>query len=464
MYSQRAEALQLAYTNSSDYKKGIVQFATIDNRHQFKEIGGCYAEDLIPYVERLLHNNKYRNINLYFTNNLFKSFKGRVENLYSYNSLVIDIDCHSTGISISQTYTMAHSLASALCKELPNGFPMMNLIHYTGRGLHLWWCFDQVSTDLKIPYRITQVRFIELLKIFLSEHSEFSDLKVDETSKKETGYYRLFDTFNTEAEKTSLVVVQNDTPYKLQNLIDAVKTESPYINNSANSSADSSCQKKSNWNSFIIQNRKRMNLIEDLIKDRNAPVGSETRNNYLYVYYNAARGIYSSDMAQKKTENVNLLFHEPLRSLNYIFKEIDARYEKNDPYFFKNSTLIEWFSITEDEQEKYNFHEALKGSLNDLVHNRTRDAERKARREFKECRIISLYLEGMTQAEVAIESGYSIATVKRLLKKKNINRKEERIKKIQFLKAEGYIQTKVAAILEIGIATVKRYWNYAPLS
>jgi len=459
MYSQRTEALQLAYSGYGEYK-GVIYFATKDKKEIFVELTGCYIDKVEENLGFLL--SKRCKCDLYITNNAFKNLKGRKDNLFSYNSIVIDIDCHSAEVSPSQAYTITHSFAMALCKDLGE-CPMMNLIHYTGRGLQLWWCFEQVSNKLRFPYRITLIKFIERLKNFLEKHPEYSDLEVDPTSKKETGYFRAFDTYNTSAGKESLVVVQNPTPYKLQNLIDAVKdVRTEYI--SDGEEAHKNTTEKPSWTKFSIQNRKRMLLIESLIKDRAAPKGKESRNNFIYVYYNCSKGIYSTEMAQQKAKRLNEMFKEPLPSLDYIFKEIDTLYNKSNPYRFKNSTLIEWFDITPEEQDKYNFKPAKlhSGGFKGLIQNRSRDEESKARRKFKEDRIISLYSSGLTQAEVAEESGYSISTVKRLLKKKNISRKEERIRMIQCLKEDGYMQVKVAEILEISVRTVKTYWNYIP--
>lgn len=453
MYS---EALNLAYSWHEKYK-GIVYVATMndsdkDNK-EFREYS-CYIDELPNMLDRLNikeKSNKYLKIHAYITNNTFKSFKGRTDNLLSYNNFVIDIDLHKN-YSTTYSYTVLHNLVTVLKHELKA--PIWNITHYTGRGLQLWWCFEQVSNKLVFPYRITLTRIIEEISSILSKHEEFNCINVDSTTTKENGYFRLFNTYNAHAEKDTLAIIEKENRYTLQELIDSVNENLEFEKSNISVKTE-----VANWNLFYLQNRKRMTLIENLIVDRNKCVGEETRNNYLYVYYNCARGVYSSEMAQQKTKNLNNKFKEPLKNLKYIFDYIDKRYTDNNILKFKNSTLISFFHIIEEEQSKYNFRPANKYDYTQRKQNATRDELRKQKRDEKNDRVVNLYLSGLTQKEVAIESGYCVDTVNRILKKNNINKKQERIKQIQLLKSDNNTQKEVASLLEISIATVKRYWN-----
>lgn len=447
----QSTALSLAYSGYEKYK-GVVYVMLMDKKTDWYKEYRCYIDKLPEMLEEWQVNNKPW-LDVYITNNTFKSFKGRENNLFSYNSFVVDVDCHDETISITNNYTIMHNLARVLNEELTERIPIASIMHYTGRGLHLWWSFEQVSSELCFPYRITLARLIEEVKYVISKHDEFSCVKVDGTSLKETGYYRLFDTYNPKAAKKSLSVIQNEHIYKLQDLIDAVNQAPKIVYTYSNTGSKE--KHVLTWDKFSIQNRRRMQLIESLVVDRNAPSGSETRNNYLYVYYSCARGIYGIEMAQKKAKQLNTMFKEPIKKLDYIFKHIDGRYEEGNPYYFKNTTLIALFNMTYAEQEKYDFWPAKEKDYR----NKTRNAERKTKREFRDERIITLYLEGMTQEEVAEDVGCCRDTVRRLLKEKGINRKQANIRRVQVLKAEGKKQIEVAELLEIPYRTVQRYWN-----
>lgn len=468
----RSDSLKVAYSGNDEYR-GIVYIATLSDKNGENDWveHSCYIDELLDKLDKLridIISSSKNKKNVYITNNTFKTFRGRTENdnegekagLFSYNNIVIDIDCHDKNISSSQNYTIMHSLSLILEEELKDKIPMFNIIHFTGRGIQLWWCFEQVSTKLKFFYRTAMYGLVEEINriLNLDKCSEFSCVHIDGTTTKENGYFRLFDTYNTHASKYSMSVIKNENIYKLQELFDSV---SDNLDFSKKIKINNENKEVPVWTQFNIQNRKRMNLIESLVRDRTKSVGS--RDNYLFIYYNCARGIYGSDLAQKKANYLNDSFDTPLskNEVSNIFKEVDARYKSENPYFFKNSTIIEWFNITEEEQEKYNFKPAGLGDFNgsERIQNRTRDEERRIRREIKEYRIINLYVSGMTQEEVSKELGCSRPTVSKLLKKHNISRKQENIRNIQLLKADGCIQTEVSNLLGLGIATVKRYWN-----
>lgn len=464
----REEALSLAYSVNTKYR-GIVYVATMDDsdksNKQFKEYS-CYIDEIPELLDRLninvLSTNKFK-IHYYITNNTFKTFKGRVDNLFSYNNYVIDIDCHNKNLSTTYKYTLLHNFVSVLKDELKEKFPLWNITHYTGQGLQLWWCFEQVSSKLAWPYRITQERLVTEISNIIKSHSEFNELNVDPGTMKENGYFRIPDTYNSHAEKETLAIIENNKRYQLQELIDAsnANLEIPVYHNNT---------KMTNWDFMLIQNKKRMTIFEQILNDRynengklNLSVNTSYGDGYfLLLYYNCAKCVYSLDLARKKTEKLNELIKSSKEDLKNIFNFIDVSYEKNKILKFKNATIIDFLSMTEHEQKKYEFY-AFKGKWDWTLckPNRSRDELRKQKRLEKETRIITLYTSGLTQEQVAIETGYCKKTVNNILKKHNINRKEERIRQIQLLKSENVKQKDVAVILDISVRTVKSYWNVA---
>lgn len=459
--------MEVAYRPDEVYR-GIVYVAVSSGDNDDWKEYSCYIDELPDMLERLhvddISNEKNRK-NIYITHNSFKTFRGRADNddikakagLFSYNNFVIDIDCHDKSISISQNYTLMHNLIPILSTELSKVIPCWSIAHYTGRGLQLWWCFEQVSRELHGPYRITLCRMIEEIDRILQmdKYSDYKCVHVDKTSKKENGFFRLFDTYNSEASKYSMAIIQNDKIYKIQEIIDAVNNNLSFSNNVSlgNEKID-----VPEWTQFTIQNKKRMNLLESLVDGRVSMIGY--RELCLFIYYNCARGVYNTDLAQEKVKNLNNSFDVPLSDseVKSVFTGIDKRYKDNNPYRYTNASIIELFDITEAEQDRYKFKPAGVGDFTGRVQNSTRDEQRKIKKENRDFRIISLYASGMTQVNVSKEIGCSRPTVSSVLKKNNINRTQENIRQIQLLKADGLTQVEVSEVLKIGYRTVQRYW------
>lgn len=463
-----SEALKLSYSDTDTYR-GIVYVMTLDKKTNKTKEYACWADEL---ESKLIQWGVYKmsSLHIYISKNEFMTFKGRKDNLFSLHNMVMDID-YKDPAATTFKYTVMHSLSLTIIREFKErNMPLPNLIHFTGNGIQLGWSFEQASSKLLWPYKIMLCNYATILKdIIVKEvenYPELSHVKVDDVANNNViGYRRLFNTYNPEAEKMGSVVIQRSERYQIQELLDAVKQEGKLkfpkeLKVTNNKSHKTSTVHVSEWNSFYIQNRKRMVLIENLIVDRNAPEGAETRNNYLFIYYVAVRGIYNQEMTQHKAKQLNNKFKKSLKSLDYIFREIDKRYEENEMYWFTNQFIITWFNMTETEQERYNFKPSMLGDFAKYI--KEREEERKQKRAEKEKRdtnIISLYLSGSTQKEIAKELGCHENTVRNVLNRNKINRKDETIKQIQLLKAEGMTQAKVAESLDLCLRTVKSYWN-----
>jgi DNA-binding CsgD family transcriptional regulator len=351
-------------------------------------------------------------------------------------------------------------------KKEQNKVPIWNITHYTGRGVQLWWCFEQVASALRGPYRHTQQGIGEKIDAVLKSHKEFSQLSIDPTTYKETGYFRMFETYNSHAEAYTEVEIEHEKRYKLQDLIDALQGDLVIPHSKKQSDVKS-------WTFMSVMNARRMKLIEDVLKDR-TDINSGKKFQYsenfsnqmnwgLLIYYNCARYSLSQEKSKSKTEKLIKYFDcVEDEELDAIYKFVDGFYDSKKILKFRNETIIQYLDLDEDEQNKYDFH-AFTGEWDwaKCKPNRTRDEQRKQRKEEKYARICSLYALGYTQAQVAAEMGCNINTVNSILKKCGINRKTERILLISQLKAEHLRQKEVAEQLNISVRTVQRYWEAA---
>lgn len=467
------QALDLAYKCHKKYT-GSVYIGIHD------KVNDKFTEQVIP-IEKLSDAlQQLRKLvgkkDVYISKNAFKSFftYGRsYDNLFSLNNIVVDLDFHKAPVDLRDS--MIIKTVSILDTELFTFFPVASMIHYTGRGLHLWWCFDSVSHNMRLPYEIVVERLLGKIDDILSSHTELIGLEVDSGMTTNTcGYARVPCSYNSEAGKNSIIEFRKEVPYTLQTLIDAsnsyldfVWCDSCVVSESDNSSVKAVKNKKK-WASFTYQYIRRMELVENLVSHRTSFIGN--RHYGCFIYYNCARGVYSKEEARKLTSDLNKKFDEQLdvRELNSIFKSVDTRFVGggttkegcSGPFWLKNSYIIDHLHITKEEQEQFNFQPKLKGDISDMKPNRTRDLENQIKRKTRDENIIGLYVSSdLTQKEVAEIYGCSVPTVNSILKKNGVNRKEIRIELIQLMKSEGIKQTEVAKWLNICLRTVKTYWN-----
>lgn len=280
--------------------------------------------------------------------------------------------------------------------------------------------------------------------------SPFNDLdllSVDTgASKKVVGYFRLFDTYNTEAKCNTHTEIEYNQKYTLQYLIDnTIQIDEMY------EEEETKKIYKVNHSNKRLQNMclQRIKLIQNLIDHRNAPIKAETRDLYIFIYYNCCIPLYGQEKAKIECEKLNKQFKEPLKSLNYIFKYVDGN--KAGVLKFKNKTIIEWLNITEKEQDIFNFGINAK--------ERAKINTRKKRKQRNQ-KILKLFKQNRTLEEIAKIVRCCVATVKKVL---NINKNPKlrgKLLKKEILKLKGTMkQREVAKKLNIHISTVKKYWN-----
>lgn len=467
----RETTLELAYGGDKGYRSVVYVGRKNDKLEEMKNYS-CYIDSIPELLDRLQVNVLSTNeveLHFYITKNSFKTFRdGRIkENFFAYKNIVIDIDFHSKQYSTTYKYTELHNLAGVLEKHFKElDLPMWNITHYTGNGIQLWWCLEQASYKMEWMYDLVQRRFTEEIEKVLGSSERFKEIEVDPCSKSKVGYMRLFNTYNPHAETETRAFIESSTRYELTDLHKAVTAgyEFKKVSKPGRQSSEGTA-----WDFMMIQDKRRIFLIEKYMKDRTAEGKTiEIKENRsldlnfgLLIYYNAARYVYSKEEAVSKTESLNNKYiHLEQERLRNLFSYVDGEYKAGTGLKFTNRTVISCLGLTKDEEDKYNFH-AFTGEWDwqKCKPHKTRDELRKQAREEKELRVITLYNSGLTQEQVAKEIGCTSKTVRSILSKYKINRKTEHIRQIRLLKAEKYKQKEVAETLGIGIATVKRYWN-----
>ena len=155
-------------------------------------------------------------------------------------------------------------------------------------------------------------------------------------------------------------------------------------------------------NSYSALHYKRIRIIEELAKKEDT---TGKRDMMLFLAFNSARQLYSIEQAQKVCININNSFDEPLKDLEYIFKQKKV-------YNIKNSTFFERLGVSEEELVNIGAYELSKPNI-------TRDTERQQRKVEKQKTkdlAIKLLKSGLTHKEIVEQTGLSLSTIARLSK------------------------------------------------
>ena len=419
------EALKLAF-GESDYNSVVC----IGRHKQGQDRIITYA--YIPSSKIDINKiNIKTDSDFYITANTLTRKDRKTENLFSLKNIVIDIDCHNSELDDYDRNELLEDFLFRIKRDLE--LPPFNIIHFTGRGLQLWYCLEEIAGVWSFLYKDTVEKIIDTLETLKEEYPDFEQLNIDGISKNLVGFFRLFETYNTKTGRKSIVEIQNYVKYDLSELHQSI----PRIRkNTQNIDLQTNIQ-----HDYIALNHKRIDFIKWLIAYRNAPVGSETRDKLLLLFYNACVQVMSREMAQAYTLKLNKEFKIPLERTENIFTYIDQKGFLN----FKNDTFCMFLELNENERHKYM---EQKGS------HYTRDKMRKLAKEERNRRILQLKKEGKTNIEIAQILHIARNTVSTFLNK-NTPKIDKKAKIIEY-REKGLKVDEICKILGISKQT---YYN-----
>ena len=419
------EALQLAF-GESDYNSVIC----IGKHKQGQD--GIITHAYIPSSKIDINKiNIKTDSDFYITANTLTRKDRKTENLFSLKNIVIDIDCHNSELDDYDRNELLEDFLFRIKRDLE--LPQFNIVHFTGRGLQLWYCLEEIAGVWSFLYKDTVEKIIDTLETLKEEYPDFEQLNIDGISKNLVGFFRLFETYNTKTGRKSIVEIQNYVKYDLSELNQSIPRVKKFAQNT---SLQANIQ-----NDYIALNHKRIDFIKWLIAYRNAPVGSETRDKLLLLFYNACVQVMSREMAQAYTLKLNKEFKIPLERTENIFTYIDQKGFLN----FKNDTFCMFLELNENERHKYM---EQKGS------HYTRDKMRKLAKEERNRRILQLKKEGKTNIEIAQILHIARNTVSTFLNK-NTPKIDKKAKIIEY-REKGLKVDEICKILAISKQT---YYN-----
>ncbi|MDD6484041.1 MAG: helix-turn-helix domain containing protein [Clostridiales bacterium] len=395
--------------------------------NDLKTVFWCRASEL---ADRLTDIKIYPCNDYYITPNSFKKLEHRTNELFSYNNLVIDVDCHNKDISSETIAALADDFEYFIanyCDEYNIAMP--NLCVKTGRGLQLWWSINPIYEKGRRKVIRLLVNWLQSgLKRIIEENKKFEVFTVDRAANNNVGgYKRLPMSWNTKAKRIVTYSVLNLNKYDFDDLCSYVFSERTETDNKKlyrfSCAANIDITRSS---SRLFE--KRMQQLYDFAKIRNYELYG-LRNNFFLIMYSTLRIKYSHQKSRKIVKEFNDRLSTPMTDAD-LRSTLSTVSKRSEVYKFRNSTIIEMLGITNREKEELNMSSVEE-------QNRIRKMER--------VELMKKYLsKGLPVKKVAEKVGVSYRTVTRFTAKhpeyKKGNILESRVKEL-----DGNMSTKEKA-------------------
>lgn len=392
---------------------GWVQFATLTKDKKMVSLGYADFTNIREKAENLKINKSQ---DYYIMINTVKQFTSRnTENLFSLNNICIDFDIHSK-LPNCEKELLLDEFCWRLNRDLVSTgeLPPFNAIHFTGRGVQIYWHLESAASSLLYLYQRAIDYFSIIIREFLKEYPSLErHIEIDiNASKNPIGLFRMFDTHNTKARMPTVTEIYHDKALNLNEVVKRLEQESDpvkaYLKRKATikkryqkQGLNNDILKEEKTGGFSALHYKRIKVIEQLINDDNDRIGK--RDMMLFLAFNSARQIYPINAAKKICRKINNSFSEPLKNIDYIFKQEKV-------YQIKNETFFEKLGVTEEELINTGRYEMSRPNI-------TRDLERNIRKQeqlMKKDMAKKLLLSGCKQKEVAERTHLSLSTVARI--------------------------------------------------
>lgn len=366
----------------------------------------------------------------------------RVVNLASVGLLFIDVDCYKVGMSPEQ----AENLLLLRCEE--DGFPLPSLIVRSGRGLQVKWLLKSPLPRFALPRWNACQR--ELVNRFL-------DLGADPAAKDASRVLRLVDTVNTKSNSVVTVswanptgtgeVEAHDFEYLCEFVLPLSRDQLAALREERQQARrqlkviDGNPKARGGFSGRELA----WNRMEDLrtlyrlrqghIQGLSMPLmfwslnfllmSGATNSRQMWFEAEALCREFNFGEFRRKSE-LSTLYHKAKE--HEAGKTITYNGKVHGPlYRIRNSTLIDLFQITDDEQKKL---KTIIGEAEYKERDRLRDEKRRraagavtreqylssvgAEVEQKRATARLLRAQGKTWAEVAVEVGYKDANSARV--------------------------------------------------
>ena len=392
---------------------GWVQFATLTKDKKMVSLGYADFTNIREKAENLKINKSQ---DYYIMINTVKQFTTRkTENLFSLNNVCIDFDIHSK-LPSHEKELLLDEFCWRLNRDLVSTgeLPPFNAIHFTGRGCQIYWHLESTAGSLIYLYQRAIDYFAVIIREFLKEYPTLErHIEIDiNASKNPIGLFRMFDTYNTKAKMATVTEVFHDKALNLNNIVKQLEQENETVKaylkrketikrRYQKQELNNDILKEEKTGGFSALLYKRIKIIEQMVKDNPDRTGKRTE--MCFLLFNAARQIYPISVAKSICKKVNKSFSEPLKDIEFIFKQETV-------YNMKNSTFFQKLGVTEEDLVKAGKYEMSRPNI-------TRDLARQVRKKEQDMKkdiAKKLLKSGYKQKEVAERTHLSLSTIARI--------------------------------------------------
>ena len=372
----------------------------------------CYGSPL-EVLEKVKHDKATdRAQDYYITANTMSAGTRDKESLFGLHNIVIDIDNH-TGADPADIKRQYDTITAYYrFKNMDaSGDYIPNTIVYTGRGVQLWFCIEQISYKRLDIYETITGELIDQVGRLLTDHPDtLEGLTLDAgASRNAAGLFRAPWSYNRKAKTRAEFIILHDDYIEpmeaAREIREKLKSTGKVINyRTAATRAN-------------IHALKRQRSLINLVKLRQERGETIQRNDILLCISYIWGKICLDDMEIiEHVKSVNRLFNNPMTNKE-IQQTLKTALVKR--YKAKNETIIEFLGITEEEQNEISFYPGGR-----------REKERAKKREEKETRdkqILNMYEAGETQEDIARKLNISRGTVCNVLERNHARKCDTRM-------------------------------------
>ncbi len=390
--------------------RGMVHVWAKQRKNSGRMYRYCYGAPL-EVLEKLKHDKATdRKQDYYITANTMSAGDRGKDNIFALHNIVIDIDNHTPGadpVKVKHQYDTI--TAYYRFKEMDaSGDYIPNSIVFTGRGVQLWYCIEQISYKRLDIYETITGEIIRQVKEMLEDHPDtLEGLELDEgASHNAAGLFRAPWSYNRKADTRAEFITLHDDYIESMEAAKEIREKLKEAGKVVN-------YYKTPVTKTDILALKRQNSLAHLVKLRQERGETIRRNDVLLCVSYIWGKLCVDDMEIiGHVKTVNRLFNNPMTN-EEIQQTLQTALVKR--YRAKNDTIINFLGITEEEQEIIKFYPG--GREEERAKNRKKKAERNKQ-------ILSLYESGETQEDIARKLNIARGTVCNVLKANHARKKD----------------------------------------
>lgn len=357
-------------------------------------------------------------LDTYTTINTFKGIRRKSEAVFNFESIYIDIDCHTSDDSSAVEAAKERTL-KILQESYENGaLAAPTLITDTGRGYGLQYCLKRSIANTWRAEKMI-LFFKKVRKAIFEKYKEILDsetmVEVDGAVLDDARVCRLPGTYNTKAGRFCRLISASENFYELSELVQSChlwdwKTDEEY----AREKEEREKKRKSASGSVVSFAEYRLPFLTarleqlEKLQELRGENCEGYREQMLFITYSALVQLDPISAAQRLQE-MNGHFSDPLpqAELDHIIQETDQSVGHDHRGFYKlsNAYVIDTLSLTDVEIRELGIGQGLKRSVE-------RQAARDKKKETRE-KIIELLsqADSLTYAQIAEATGVSRRTV-----------------------------------------------------